>query len=84
MIIHHKDFQKAFKKLSSKVQDKTFLRLEILLEEPYHPLLNHHRLQGDWSHLHSINITGDYRLIFQYQDENLVLRDVGTHSQLYG
>ena len=49
--------------------------------------LNNHALKGDFLWLRSINLTGDYRIIFREMNngdiEIVELIDVNTHSELY-
>ena len=74
--------EKADKKLYI-LTDKFEERLNLFLMEPNHPILRNHKLSGKY-HLHrSINITGDYRLIFTRTEMTLDLEFIGTHSQLY-
>ncbi|PIR57292.1 MAG: type II toxin-antitoxin system YafQ family toxin [Parcubacteria group bacterium CG10_big_fil_rev_8_21_14_0_10_41_35] len=48
------------------------------------PFANNHALSGDRQPYRSINITGDYRLIYEQYDEDTVrLIDIDTHSNLY-
>ncbi len=83
MIKYHKNFKKKFKKIPSKIKDKFFERLNIFLKNPYDLTLNHHTLHGDFVPFHSFNITGDWRVIFEYKNDFIVLHDIGTHAQLY-
>lgn len=79
------DFHKRLKKLPPKVVAKFKERVLLFLNDPYHPLLNNHALAGKYAGSRSINITGDYRVIFQYQDANVVyFLEIGTHAYLYG
>lgn len=59
-----KSFDKSFQKIPKTVQDKTTKVLEIFYHDPVAPLLHNHALTGEWRGFRSINITGDYRLIF--------------------
>lgn len=60
-------------------------RLELFTKDETHPLLDNHPLRFEWKGYRSINITGDYRLIFKKETDTLVrLEEVGTHSELYG
>lgn len=81
----HKNFKKRFKKLSPKIKRSYFERVELFLKDPFHPLLNNHSVEPiyppGWR---SINITGDYRVLFESQGEQMVLfMKIGTHSELY-
>ena len=77
-------FTKKIKKLPTKIYDALKERAALFKSDPYHPLLNNHKLTGERRHQRSINITGDWRLIFEQYDENTVrLLDIDTHSNLY-
>ncbi len=80
-----KTFVKRFKKAPKKVQRAFRKRLELFLDNPYHPILNNHPLVGELKGYRSINVTGDWRAIFRVLDDGVVYFDtLGTHSQLYG
>jgi addiction module RelE/StbE family toxin len=51
----------------------------------FHPILNNHKLKYDYEGYRSINLTGDWRIVFRKIDDNSVLLyRVGTHHQLFG
>lgn len=81
----HKNFKKRFKKLSPKIKRNYFERVGLFLKDPFHPLLNNHSVEPiyppGWR---SINITGDYRVLFEPKDKDLVVfMKIDTHSELY-
>ena len=80
-------FDKIYGKVPYKIRDAFDRRLELFLENPYHPLLNNHPLGGKYRGYRSINVTGDWRAIFSQQDEDdelvTIFEVIGTHSQLY-
>lgn len=77
-------FKKKTDKLPKKIRRALAERLRLFVQEPFHPLLDNHKLAGDRKHQRSINITGDWRLIFEHYDEDTVrLIDIDTHSNLY-
>jgi addiction module RelE/StbE family toxin len=84
-IEYSKKFIKEFKKCPVKVKNNFKTRLEIFINNPYNQLLNNHPLTGELKDYRSINITGDWRAIFQELEDGLVIYFVaiGTHSQLY-
>ncbi|PIR46516.1 MAG: hypothetical protein COV07_03765 [Candidatus Vogelbacteria bacterium CG10_big_fil_rev_8_21_14_0_10_45_14] len=60
-------------------------RMSIFIENPFNPLLNNHALRGKHQHERSINITSDYRLIYEIVgSEAIRLLDIDTHHNLYG
>jgi len=80
-----KMFKKDLIKQSPKLQQRFWERLQLWQEQPLNPLLYHHLLKGDFAGLHSINITGDVRAVYDEFDNEIVLYVmIGSHSQLYG
>jgi addiction module RelE/StbE family toxin len=85
LILHSSRFIKKAAKLDQKLRKALRERLGIFDIEPNHPLLNNHALQGKRRHQRSINITGDWRLIYEQVDSSTVrLLDIDTHTNLYG
>lgn len=84
-IVLHKGFEKQFAKLDRKIKIAFIERKNLLMHEPFHPLLNNHKLGGEWSRCRSINITGDHRAIFVMKNEDqIVFLAISTHHELYG
>lgn len=85
---YSKEFLKRFEKVPPEIKSAFRKRFEIFLQEPFYPLLDNHALTGEYSGYRSINITGDWRLIFSEINEKdgkiIQLKLLGTHSQLYG
>ena len=85
IVIRTKSFFKKALKLPVKIKHALAERLQIFMQDPFSPVLNNHGLQGSKSKYRSVNITGDYRLIYeQYDFETVRLIDIDTHSNLYG
>lgn len=84
IIIRTKYFSKTVTKLPSSVKRALADRLQLFMNDPFSVILNNHALQGDRQPYRSINITGDYRLIYeQYDEETIRVIDIDTHSNLY-
>jgi addiction module RelE/StbE family toxin len=80
----HKSFKKQFDKLAPKFQKKFFERVELFLTEPYNAILNNHDVDAVYPGWRSINITGDYRALYEPKNEDFVVfMRIGTHSELY-
>ena len=78
-------FQRQYKKLSKALRDKMWERLALLIADERNPMLKDHKLGPPFEEYRSINITGDYRLVYRKIDtETYYLRAIGTHHQLYG
>lgn len=83
-IYYHKYFDKNFRKLPLKIQERTLTRIELFNSNPNSKLLNNHALAGKYYGSRSIDISGDYRAIYEPITESIVLfTNIGTHSQLY-
>lgn len=81
----HRVYEKQSKKLTQEIRDKMQARIALLHADALHPLLNNHKLHHPWDGYSSINITGDWRLIYKkLGSDSYYLRAVGTHHQLSG
>lgn len=87
-IDYSKKFLKQLKKAPLEIKIAYRRRFAMFLDDPFHPLLDNHALAGDWLGYRSINITGDWRVIFkEYLTEIgktvIIFHIIGTHSQIY-
>ncbi len=83
-VIYSKYFLKDFKKLPKEIQDKFEKRLSIFIEDHYNSVLNIHGLRGAFAGKYSFNVTADYRVIFAYESDGVVVFiTIDTHSNLY-
>ena len=80
-----RNFERKIGKLPGKVKKALALRLRIFALDPFNPILRNHPLRGSMRNYRSINITGDWRLVYENADGDTVrLIDIDTHSNLYG
>ena len=81
--VTNKHFDKSVAKLPKAVKLTLRQKLEIFVNDPFDDRLRNHGLKGSLRNYRSVNITGDYRLIYEEYDENTIrLIDIGTHSQI--
>jgi len=79
-----REFKKQYKKLPKKIQQKVKERFQEFSINEFDPTLNNHKLLGEFVSFRSINITGDYRAIYQHVNQDLIIWVmIGTHGQLY-
>lgn len=84
-VIRHSAFEKRITRLSPSIRAALADRLELFLTNPRHPLLNDHSLSGDRRGFRSINITGDWRLVYKVIGDGMILlTEIDTHHNLYG
>lgn len=82
-IVFHKNFKKKLKKLSPKIQNQFYERLETFEEDKNHKTLNNHSVDKVFIDCRSINVTGDYRAILKEDGDVIHFVNIGTHSELY-
>ena len=82
-----KTFLKSYNKLDQKIKDKFDEKLMLFWKNPFERILNNHALTWKYTWFRSINITWDYRAIFQelweWKYEFIAFIDIWTHSDLY-
>lgn len=82
-IDYSRKFDKQLKKASLNIKQAFRQRLEVFINNQFDPQLNNHALTGKYNIQHSINITGDWRVIYKKEGEVVIFVALGTHSQLY-
>jgi toxin HigB-1 len=57
----------------------------LLSENPFHPSLRLHKLQGKKSDYHSVSITMSYRMIIEFMitEKEIIPMNIGTHDEVY-
>lgn len=81
-VLFHKNFKKHYKRLRV-IQRKVDERLNLFAKDPFDPILNNHGLAGKYEGCRSINITGDYRAVYELIDDNAAyFIALGTHPDL--
>lgn len=84
-IVFSTRFKKEYRKLSPALRARVDARLALFIEDIYNPVLNNHPLHGEYADTRSINVGGDYRIVYREMEPELfLLIDVGTHGELYG
>ena len=83
--------KKRFDKKLVMINKKNFLKTKMILLRlekwpPFEQKYNVHNLKWKIQEYSSINVTGDWRIIFSVdeKEKQIVLYDIGTHSELYG
>lgn len=81
-------FIKKIKKLDVRIRKSFKVKIQIFSEDPYNLELNNHSLHNPYDNLRSIDITADYRAIYEELVDQtnapvayFVL--IGTHKELY-
>jgi addiction module RelE/StbE family toxin len=78
-------FDKQMRKLPKELRNRVWERLALFDTAPLNPVLRDHKLSAPFEDCRSVNVTGDYRLVYKKLDADTIeLRAIGTHHQLYG
>ena len=84
IIIYHRNFEKNYKKLSSKGKNELKERLVLFAKDEFNPILNNHALKGKYLGYRSINISGDLRALYKTEGNQIIFVAINSHSNLYG
>ncbi|OGY37312.1 MAG: hypothetical protein A3E36_02455 [Candidatus Andersenbacteria bacterium RIFCSPHIGHO2_12_FULL_45_11b] len=88
-INYTRNFIRQLEKSPAKIKSAFLKRRELFQKDPYNHQLRNHALSGKRKGLRSINVTGDWRALYEEQNNSKQLyiialfRAIGTHSQLY-
>lgn len=76
------------KKVNVRIRKSLKKRIAIFIQNPNDPELNNHALRDEYTGYKSIDVTADWRAIFEeiQIDENTIAYFIGlgTHKELYG
>lgn len=79
----HTTFKKKLKKIPLKIQNRFYERLELFMQDKCNRVLNNHSVDQAYPNCRSMNVSGDYRAIFEDRGELIIFINIGTHSDLY-
>lgn len=79
----HKNFKKRLKKIPAKIQEQFYERLNLFFQDKFDKRLNNHSVNKAFPNCRSINVSGDYRAIFDEDGAVIIFLTIGTHSELY-
>lgn len=75
------NFQRAFSKLPSRLQQQAITKDQRFRKTPFHPSLRTHKLKGPLDSFWSYSVSYSYRILFRFLKEHEVLYyDIGTHE----
>ena len=76
-----RQFKKEYKKLPKDIQKAFDEKLSLFLQQPSHPSLRVKRIQGTKNRWEG-SITMKYRFTFEFFEDGLLFRAIGTHDIL--
>ncbi len=81
-------FRRKYKKQNIRIRKAIDNALRKFIENPFDPVLDNHELQKELRGMRSIDITADYRAIYEFIQENddsffAYFENFGTHKELF-
>lgn len=81
----YQKWEKSFLKKHPELRSRYFKTLLLLEQNPLHPSLRLHPLQGRLAGLHSVSISMRYRITLELElrEQEIVFVNVGSHGEIY-
>jgi mRNA-degrading endonuclease YafQ of YafQ-DinJ toxin-antitoxin module len=81
----YEKIEKRFFKRHPDLLDRYRKTLALLEQDPFHPSLRLHGLEGRLAGLHSVSITLQFRITLELEirDREIILVNVGSHDEVY-
>lgn len=76
-----KRFKKEYNKLPKEIQKTFDQKLQFILQDMFHPSLRVKRIQGTKTRWEG-SVTMKYRFTFEFLENGLIFRAIGTHDIL--
>lgn len=85
-INYHKEFLKNYKKRIKpypKLATQFKKQLKRFIQNPKEPSLHDHKLIGKKKSFRAFSVTGDIRIVYLIESNEIWLYDIGSHNQVY-
>ena len=81
----YEKIEKRFLRRHPDLLDRYHKTLVLLENDPFHPSLRLHGLEGRLAGLHAVSITLQYRITLELEirDHEIILVNVGSHDEVY-
>lgn len=87
-VVYDSDFMAKLKKVNVRIHKSFKEKILTFTKDPYSPQLNNHPLRDKYQGYRSIDITSDWRAIFEEvrigKESVAYFIILGTHKELYG
>jgi len=86
-ITYEAAFKRDYKKWKKQNPSKDRLLIQVIslfIQDPFHPLLKTHKLEGNLKDCYAFTVEYDLRIIFYFEDaSHAVFLSLGSHDQVY-
>lgn len=74
-------FQKSFEKIPLQIKKLAVKKEKVFRNEPFHPSLKTHKLNGEFEGFFAFSVNYEYRIIFQFKENKEVwFHNIGNHD----
>lgn len=85
LFVRSSQFKLDYARAGSNIVARVDERLRIFAKDEFSQILNNHKLRFNFDGYRSINVTGDWRIIYRKLNiSTCFLYRLGTHHQLFG
>ncbi len=74
-------FRKDFEQIPRQMQERLFKALQLFASNARHPSLHVKKMEGAPG-IWELRVSDNYRVTFQYVEDGVLLRRIGTHDML--
>jgi len=80
-ILYHPQFKKHYQRLAKEIKILAEKREKIFRENPFDSRLKTHKLSGKLKNIWSFSVDKNYRILFIFYKENIIIfLNIGTHE----
>lgn len=79
-IIYSAKFERSFKKLPVSLVEKVIERTTLFEKNHFNPCLDTHKLHGKLKNQWSFSIDKKYRILFEFDNSDVIFLDIGDHE----
>jgi mRNA-degrading endonuclease YafQ of YafQ-DinJ toxin-antitoxin module len=81
----YEKIERRFLKRHLDLRERYHRTLAILEQDPFHPSLRPHALEGRLAGLHAVSINLQYRVTLELElrEQEIILVSVGSHGEVY-
>jgi len=79
IVTYEPSFLRDYVSLPESVRRRAEKQIRVLLQNPRHPSLRAHKIQGS-TDIYEARVTGGYRMTYKIAGETLRLRRIGAHE----
>lgn len=73
-------FKESYERLPSSIKKKAELIENVFRDNPFDPRIKTHKLHGKLKNQWSFSINREYRILFEFDNKDVIFLDIGSHK----